>query len=134
MMQFKLWNISKITFKFKIMKLSIFSILVIAILTVLTNSCKKNEQVVDKTCKITFILNLTNAAGDTTLVDAIAGELVQNVPVLTRTGYKFDGWYANSADANPNPTKNTAAPKFPAYDVSIKPIYLDAILYARWIQ
>ena len=43
-------------------------------------------------------------------VDAIAGELVQIFPVLTRTGYKFDGWYANSADANPNPAKNTAAP------------------------
>ena len=120
--------------KMKIVKLSILSILMIASLTVFTNSCKKSEEVVDKTCKITFILNLTNAAGDTTFINAIAGEPVQNVPVLTRAGFIFDGWYANSADANPNPAKNTAAPKFPAYSVSVKPIYLDAILYARWIK
>ena len=63
-----------------------------------------------------------------------AGELVQNAPVPTRAGYTFDGWYANSADANPNPTKNTAPPKFPAYDITTKPIYLDVILYARWVK
>ena len=111
----------------------IWSILVIVGFAGL-NSCRKSEVAVDKTCKVAFILNLTNAAGDTTFVDGIAGEFLQNVPVPTRTGYKFDGWYANSADANPNPTKNTAAPKFPAYDLSEKPVYLDVILYARWIQ
>lgn len=100
----------------------------------LTSSCKKSEEIVDKTCKIAFIVNLTNAAGDTTFVDAVAGELVQNVPNPSRPEFKFDGWYTNSADANPDPTKNTAAPKFPAYDVSVKPIYMDAILYARWIK
>ncbi|MCW3092908.1 MAG: hypothetical protein JWP81_3977 [Ferruginibacter sp.] len=109
------------------------SILVVAGFTSLASSCKKSEVAVDKTCKIAFILNLTNAAGDTTFVNGIAGELVQNVPTITRTGFKFDGWYTNSADANPNPTKNTAAPKFPAYNFSVKPIYLDIILYARWI-
>jgi uncharacterized repeat protein (TIGR02543 family) len=64
----------------------------------------------------------------------MAGELVKDVPVLTRTGFKFDGWYANSADANPDPNKTPAVPKFPAYDVATKPIYLDVILYARWIK
>jgi uncharacterized repeat protein (TIGR02543 family) len=111
----------------------ILSIIMIAICAVITSSCKKSE-VVDKTCKVTFIENLTNAAGDTIIVDAVAGQLVQNVPVLTRTGFTFSGWFANSADANPDPTKNTAAPKFPAYDVSTKPIYLDVILYARWVK
>ncbi|HVW61487.1 MAG TPA: InlB B-repeat-containing protein [Puia sp.] len=100
----------------------------------LAGSCKKNNSPVDRTCTVAFILNETNAAGDTTFVDAKAGELVQNAPVPTRAGYTFDGWYANSADANPNPTKNTAPPKFPAYDITTKPIYLDVILYARWVK
>ena len=116
------------------MKLSIWSILAIAGLAVVTNACKKDKEAVDKTCKVAFILNLTNAAGDTTFVNAIAGELIPNVPVPARAGFKFTGWYTNSADANPDPTKNTAAPKFPAYDVSVKPVYLDAILYARWTK
>ncbi len=110
------------------------SILAIVALTGLATSCKKDEAVVDKTCKIAFILNLTNAAGDTTFVNAVAGELVKNAPAPARAGFKFDGWYANSADANPDPTKNTAPPKFPVYDVSVKPVYLNTILYARWIK
>jgi len=100
----------------------------------LISSCKKDETVVDKTCKVTFILNQTNAAGDTALVNVMAGELAQNVPVPVRAGFKFDGWYTNSADADPNPTKNVNPPKFPVYDVATKPIYLDVILYARWIK
>jgi uncharacterized repeat protein (TIGR02543 family) len=112
----------------------ILSIVMIVIgIAALTSSCKKSEEV-DKTCKVTFILNLSNAATDTTIVDVMAGELVKDVPVLTRTGFKFDGWYANSADANPDPNKTPAVPKFPAYDVATKPIYLDVILYARWIK
>jgi uncharacterized repeat protein (TIGR02543 family) len=118
--------------KIRIIKI-IVSIFVIAGFAGFTNSCKKSE-VVDRTCKVTFIENLTNAAGDTIVVNAIAGQLVQNAPVLTRTGFTFNGWFANSADANPDPTKNTAAPKFPAYDIAVKPIYLDVILYARWIK
>jgi uncharacterized repeat protein (TIGR02543 family) len=119
------------------MKISIkifVSILVAGGLAGLASSCKKDNAPVDQTCKVAFILNETNAAGDTTFVDVMAGQLVQNPPVPTRAGFTFDGWYTNSADANPNPTKNTAAPKFPAYDISTKPIYLDAILYARWVK
>jgi len=112
----------------------ILSFVVIAFCASLTSSCTKSEEVIDKTCKVALIQNLTNAAGDTIFIDGVAGELLQNVPVLTRTGFNFDGWYANSADANPDPTKNTAAPKFPQYDLSVKPIYLDVILYARWIK
>ncbi|HVS98098.1 MAG TPA: InlB B-repeat-containing protein [Puia sp.] len=97
-------------------------------------SCKKSKPAVDRTCTVAFILNETNSAGDTTFVKVQAGQLVQNAPVPARAGYNFDGWYTNSADANPNPAKNTAAPKFPAYDITVKPIYLDAILYARWVQ
>jgi hypothetical protein len=114
------------------MKLSIWTMLLMVSLAGLSSACKKNNAAVDKTCKVTFILNQTNAAGDTTVVTAIAGTLVQNAPVPVRTGNKFDGWYANSADANPNPAKNTAPPVFPAYDITVKPIYLDVILYARW--
>ena len=112
----------------------ILSIAVIGILTCLASSCQKDEEAVDRTCKVAFIQNLTNAAGDTIFIDAIAGTLVQNVPVLSRTGFIFDGWYTNAADANPDPTKTPKVPKFPAYDVSQKPIYLDVILYARWIK
>ena len=112
----------------------ILSILVIVVIMGLNSSCKKSEVAIDKTCKVTLIQNLTNAAGDTIKLEATAGELLQNVPTLTRTGFTFNGWYANSADANPDPTKNTAAPKFPAYDLTTKPIYLDVILYARWIK
>ena len=100
----------------------------------LFSSCTKSEAPVDKTCHVTFILNQTNAAGDTVLVQATAGELIKNPPVPVRSGFTFSGWYTNSADANPDPTKNTAAPKFPAYDLTTKPIYLDAILYARWVK
>jgi hypothetical protein len=100
----------------------------------LAGSCKKSKAVVDRTCTVAFILNETNTAGDTSFVRVTAGELVQNAPAPARTGFRFDGWYTNSADANPNPTKNTAPPLFPAYDISVKPIYLDAILYARWIK
>lgn len=100
----------------------------------ITTSCSKNEAAVDKTCTIAFILNQTNAAGDTAFVKTTAGSLIQNVPVPTRAGFTFDGWYTSSADANPDPAKNKTAPKFPAYDVATKPIYLDAILYARWIK
>ena len=110
------------------------SILAIAAFASLATSCKKDEPVVDKTCKVAFIVNLTNAAGDTTFVNAVAGELVKNAPAPARTGFKFDGWYTNSADANPDPTKNTAAAKFPVYDVAVKPVYLDIILYARSIK
>jgi uncharacterized repeat protein (TIGR02543 family) len=100
----------------------------------LFSSCTKSEAPVDKTCHVTFILNQTNAAGDTALVQATAGELIKNPPMPVRSGFTFSGWYTNSADANPDPTKNTAAPKFPAYDLTTKPIYLDAILYARWVK
>jgi uncharacterized repeat protein (TIGR02543 family) len=120
------------------MKLSIRKTILLLIVSAgslgLATSCKKSEAAVDKTCNVTFILNQTNAAGDTTLVTATAGALVQNAPVPVRSGFKFDGWYTNSADANPDPTKNTTAPKFPAYDITTKPIYLDVILYARWIK
>lgn len=112
----------------------IFSIIVIATLMSSLYSCQKSDAVVDKTCKVTLIQNLTNAAGDTLKLTATAGELLQGVPTLTRTGFKFDGWYTNAADANPDPTKNKTAPKFPVYDLTAKPIYLDVILYARWIQ
>ncbi len=112
----------------------IFSIALTAIVIAsFTNSCKKDE-VIDRTCKVTLIQNLTTAATDTLFVDVLAGELAKNVPVLTRTGFKFDGWYTNSADANPDPAKTPAVPKFPAYNLSVKPIYLDVILYARWIK
>lgn len=113
---------------------TIFFILVMACFAVLINSCNKSSQTVDRTCKVTFILNLTNAAGDTTFVNAMAGALVQNAPTLTRVGYRFDGWYTNSASANPDPTKNTTPAIFPTYNISVEPIYLDVILYARWIK
>jgi uncharacterized repeat protein (TIGR02543 family) len=116
------------------MKISIWLSLLIAFAS-LTGSCKKDEvAAVDKTCTVAFILNQTDAAGDTIFVNTSAGQLISSAPVPSRTGYRFDGWFTNSADANPNPTKNTAAPKFPAYDISGKPIYLNMILYARWIN
>ena len=117
--------------KISIVKISLL-VLVIAGLTTLLNSCSKDSVAVDKTCKVSFILNLTNAGNDTTVVTANAGELIKNAPTPSRSGFQFDGWYANSADANPDPTKNTAPAKFPAYDITTKPIYLNAILYARW--
>lgn len=110
----------------------LFSIIAISLVIGLMSSCQKSE-VVDRTCKVAFITNLTNAAGDTVFVDVEAEQLV-NAPVLTRTGFKFDGWFTNSADANPDPTKTPAVTKFKAYDVTVKPIYLDMILYARWIK
>lgn len=110
----------------------IWSIGLCTSLIALISSCKKDEVAADKTCKVAFILNLTNLAGDTIFVNVVAGELAQNAPAPTRPGFNFDGWYTSAADANPDPTKNVAAPKFPVYDVTVKPIYLDMILYARW--
>ncbi|HEV9036491.1 MAG TPA: InlB B-repeat-containing protein [Puia sp.] len=118
----------------KAIKNNILLMLAIGTVAALAGSCKKSKAAIDKTCTVAFILNETNNAGDTTFVTVQAGQLVQNAPVPVRTGYSFDGWYTNSADANPNPTKNTADPKFPAYDITVKPIYLDAILYARWVK
>jgi len=111
-----------------------FFLILIAVFVGIAYSCSSDEETIDRTCKATFLLNLTNAGTDTTIVHVTAGELCDSVPALNRTGYIFDGWYTNSADANPDPTKNTKAPKFPAYDVTSKPIYLDVILYARWIK
>lgn len=109
-------------------------ILVLAFSSAFFYSCKKENEAVDKTCKVAFILNLTNAGKDTVFVDAIAGELIKGAPTPERAGYTFDGWYTNAADANPNPTSNNKPPKFPAYDITTKPIYLDVILYCRWIK
>ncbi len=111
----------------------LFSMIAISLVIGLMSSCQKSE-VVDRTCKVAFITNLTNAAGDTVFVDVEAGQLAANIPVLTRTGFKFDGWFTNAADANPDPTKTPAVTKFKPYDVTVKPIYLDMILYARWIK
>lgn len=118
---------------FKDMKV-LFSIIAISLVIGLMSSCQKSDDVVDRTCKVAFITNLTNAAGDTVFVEVPAGQLATGVPSLTRTGFKFDGWFTNSADANPDPTKTPAVTKFKAYDVTVKPIYLDMILYARWIK
>ncbi len=115
-------------------KKMIWSMLLISGFIVLMSSCEKKEAAADKTCKIAFIMNGTNNARDTVFVNVMAGELIKDAPSPSRAGFTFDGWYANSADANPDPTKNTAAPKFPEYDMATKPIYLDAILYARWIK
>jgi uncharacterized repeat protein (TIGR02543 family) len=103
-------------------------------ITGLTSSCKKSKAAVDKTVTVAFILNETNAAGDTIFVKGTAGELIRDAPVPVRAGYNFNGWYTNTADANPNPAKNIAKPLFPVYDITVKPIYLDAILYARWVK
>jgi uncharacterized repeat protein (TIGR02543 family) len=118
----------------KAIKNYILLALAIGTVAALAVSCKKSKATVDRTCTVAFILNETNNAGDTTFVTVQAGELVKDAPVPVRAGYTFDGWYTNSADANPNPTKNTADPKFPVYDITVKPIYLDVILYARWVQ
>ena len=106
----------------------------IMISTLLISSCDKEDENIDRTCKVTFIQNLTNAAGDSLFVTVEAGEKISSPPALTRAGFRFDGWYTNAADANPDPNKNTAAPKFPVYDITVKPIYLNMILYARWIK
>jgi len=111
----------------------LFTILSILFIVFFISSCEKDDTTeVDRTVTVAFITNLTNAAGDTVFVEVEAGELAVGVPSLTRTGFVFNGWFTNSADANPDPTKNTAAPKFPADDVTVKPVYLDMILYARW--
>ncbi len=107
----------------------------ISAFAILYSSCEDDEEkMTDRTCRVTFIRNLTNEAGDTLFVEVEAGELISEPPVINREGFQFDGWYTNAADANPNPVKNKTAPKFPAYDISTKPIYLDMILYARWIN
>jgi hypothetical protein len=111
----------------------LFSIIAISLVIGVMSSCQKSDEAVDRTCKVAFITNLTNTAGDTVFVEVEAGQMV-NAPVITRTGFKFDGWFTNSADANPDPTKTPAVTKFKAYDVAVKPIYLDMILYARWIK
>jgi len=112
----------------------LFSLLIIVAFVGLSYSCDSDNEQIDRTCKVTFLTNLTNAGTDTTCVYVEAGELCDSVPELTRTGYKFDGWYTNSADANPIPEKNIKAPKFPVYDLTSRPVYLDMILYARWIK
>ncbi len=116
------------------MKKTILTIIACVLIVLLINSCAKSDALVDKTCTVTFIQNLTNEARDSLFVEVQAGELITNPPILKREGFIFDGWFTNAADANPDPTKNNKPPKFPAYDILTKPIYLDVILYARWIK
>jgi uncharacterized repeat protein (TIGR02543 family) len=69
--------------------------------------------------KITFIAD--NGIPEPQVQTVVKGGKVTEPPLMTRSGYQFDGWYANS----------NCIP--PAWDFNAGIVDADITLYARWI-
>lgn len=103
----------------------------IALFALAFTSCKEDKQTGDGVCKVTLVTRINpTMAGDTLRFEVKSGELMQEVPELTKQGFTFGGWYTDAASAN----KTTGKASFAPYDLSEQPIYLDVILYARWLK
>ncbi len=96
-------------------------------------SCDKEEGIdTSVKCRVAFVTKVNTPAlvGDTIFMDVVPGQLVPQIPVVEKPGFYLEGWYTDAAQAN---TAKGGVLKFPAYDLTTKPIYLDVILYARWL-
>lgn len=95
-----------------------------------TVSCDDNE--VNGMCHVTLVCNVNPGKdGDILEFDVKAGEIFET-PALERNGFEFAGWYTDQASAKNQ--KKDAAIKFKPYDLETTPIYLDVILYGRWVK
>ena len=104
------------------MKKFIFIIAGILIIIGINSSCKKEKTPEVKNCVVTLVKNINPlTVGDTLKLETAPGTILQNVPVLTKTGKTFDGWYSDQAFIAAS-----------AFDIASTPIYLDKILYAKW--
>lgn len=106
------------------MKKVIFIIIGILIITGVNSSCKKDSLNPDasKNCVVKLVKNIVPlTVGDTLVMETAPGTILSNVPVLTKTGKTFDGWYSDQAFIAAS-----------AFNIAATPIYLDKILYAKW--
>lgn len=109
---------------------TLFALMTVALFAAITVSCDKDDDV-DRTCKVALVTRVNpNTVGDTVYRDVQAGEFLLDVEDPVKPGFTFGGWFTDSGTAD---TK-TGDPKFPAYDLKNKPIYLNTILYARWLN
>ena len=85
-------------------------------------SCDKSKVLPPRNCVVTLVKNINPlTVGDTIVMQTVPGIVMQGVPVLTKTGKTFGGWFTDQ-------TLIAAS----AFDIVNTPIYLDKILYAKW--
>lgn len=100
----------------------IFALLAALVFSGICASCNKNNDVAPKNCVVMLVKNINPlVAGDTVVLEAAPGTILQNVPTLSKTGKTFSGWFTDY-------TLIAAS----AFDIANTPIYLDKILYAKW--
>lgn len=101
----------------------IFALLAALAFSGICASCNKNNNdVAPKNCVVMLVKNINPlVVGDTVVIEAVPGTILQNVPTLSKTGKTFGGWF----------TDNTLIAAS-AFDIANTPIYLDKILYAKW--
>ena len=98
------------------------SLFVTIILAGLFASCEETENYVPENCVVLLVTNINPlVAGDTITMEAEPGTILQDVPVITKPGKTFGGWFTSD-------NKITAS----FFDIVNTPIYLDKILYANW--
>lgn len=101
----------------------IFALLAALVFSGICASCNKNNEVAaPKNCVVKLVKNINPLlAGDTIVMAASPGTILQNVPTLSKSGKTFGGWFTSD-------TQIAAS----AFDIVNTPIYLDKILYAKW--
>lgn len=105
-------------------------IYMLALMLLCMISCDNDE--CERTCNVTLVCNINSGVeGDELYYEVQAGEML-TVPELQKEGYEFAGWYTDQATANNHTASATI--KFAPYDLDTMPIYLDVVLYARWIK
>lgn len=103
---------------------------ILALMLLCVISCDDDD--CDRTCLVTLVCNINSGVeGDELYYEVQAGEMLP-VPELVKEGYEFAGWYTDQATANNHTASATI--KFEPYDLDNIPIYLDVVLYARWIK
>lgn len=106
------------------MKKFIYIIAGILIIIGINFSCKEDNEnpEASRNCVVKLVKNIAPlTVGDTLALEAAPGTLLQNVPVLTKTGKTFDGWYTDQSFIAAS-----------AFNIATTPVYLDKILYAKW--
>jgi len=101
----------------------IFALLIALVLSGICASCNNDEEVVTpNNCVVMLVTNVHPlVVGDTIVMETAPETILQDVPILLKTGKTFGGWF----------TDNTLLAAS-AFDIANTPIYLDKILYAKW--
>lgn len=102
----------------------------LALILLCAISCHDDD--CDRTCSVTLVCNVNpGVEGDEIYYEVQAGEML-TPPELVKEGYEFAGWYTDQATANNHAASATI--KFAPYVLDTMPIYLDVVLYARWVK